>query len=70
MWTGTQLKMKFIAFIQQAILYYTIYLQYIFEEGYFCSELVAKCLKLCGLLATKKASSCFWPANFTEEKNL
>lgn len=37
---------------------------------YFCSELVAKCYKRCGLLNTTKASSSFWPVHFTRELKL
>lgn len=35
-------------------------------KGYFCSELVAKIYKRAGLLASEKASSSYWPMDFTQ----
>jgi hypothetical protein len=40
------------------------------EEGYFCSELVAKAYKLCHLLNSKKASSSFWPIDFSQLRSI
>lgn len=40
------------------------------EDGYFCSELVAKAYKLCNLLQSKKASSSFWPLDFSQQRNI
>jgi len=33
---------------------------------YFCSELVAACLKRCGVLATSTASTQYWPGTFSQ----
>lgn len=33
---------------------------------FFCSELVAACLKRCGVLASKRASSYYWPGSFSQ----
>lgn len=40
------------------------------EQGFFCSELAAKAYKRMGLLVTEKASSRFWPVDFTERGGL
>lgn len=38
------------------------------EEGrtFFCSELVAACLKRCGVIAGNKSSKCYWPGSFSQ----
>ncbi|CAD8107007.1 unnamed protein product [Paramecium primaurelia] len=36
------------------------------NDTYFCSELVAKAYKKCGLLESNKACSSFWPVEFTK----
>lgn len=33
---------------------------------FFCSELVAACLKRCGVIASKRASSYYWPGSFSQ----
>lgn len=35
-------------------------------ETFFCSELVAACLKRCGVLAGTRASATYWPCNFSQ----
>lgn len=40
------------------------------EDGYFCSELVAKALKQCGLLDPVKASTQYWPVDFSAEREI
>jgi hypothetical protein len=40
------------------------------DEGFFCSELVAKFFKKCKLLDTQKESCSFWPVDFCEEKSI
>lgn len=40
------------------------------ERGYFCSELVAKVYKELGLLEKEKASSSYWPVDFTARGGL
>lgn len=40
------------------------------ERGYFCSELVAKVYKKLGLLEKEKASSSYWPVDFTSRGGL
>lgn len=35
-------------------------------ETFFCSELVAACLKRCGVLAGARASSQYWPGTFSQ----
>lgn len=40
------------------------------KNGYFCSELVAKIYKLTGLLDKQKASSQYWPIDFTEASEM
>lgn len=35
-------------------------------ETFFCSELVAACLKRCGVLAGARASSTYWPSSFSQ----
>ena len=35
-------------------------------RSYFCSELVAKLYKMAGYLPSEKASSKYWPIDFTE----
>ena len=40
------------------------------DRAFFCSELVVKVLKVCGIMAeTKEASSNFLPGDFTEAAN-
>jgi hypothetical protein len=40
------------------------------DRAFFCSELVVKTLKVCGMMAeTKEASSNFLPGDFTEAAN-
>lgn len=39
-------------------------------KGYFCSELVAKVYKRAGLLNTERASSSYWPMDFTQRGGL
>ncbi len=39
-------------------------------RGYFCSELVAKVYKKFGLLEREKASSSYWPVDFTARGGL
>jgi len=38
------------------------------EDGrtFFCSELVAACLKRCGVIAGNKSSTCYWPGSFSQ----
>ena len=39
-------------------------------RGFFCSELVAKAYKCCGIMQpTDEASSNFWPADLSSNKN-
>jgi len=33
---------------------------------FFCSELVAACLKRCGVIAGSKSSKCYWPGSFSQ----
>ncbi|CAD8080464.1 unnamed protein product [Paramecium primaurelia] len=40
------------------------------NESFFCSELVAKAFKYCGLLESDKASSSFLPVQFTKQLKL
>lgn len=40
------------------------------DDGYFCSELVAKAFKVSKLLDSNKACSSFWPIDFAQEKRL
>ncbi|CAD8128527.1 unnamed protein product [Paramecium sonneborni] len=40
------------------------------NESFFCSELVAKAFKYCGLLESEKASSSFLPVEFTKQLKL
>ncbi|CAD8097940.1 unnamed protein product [Paramecium primaurelia] len=40
------------------------------NESFFCSELVAKAFKYCGLLESDKASSSFLPVEFTKQLKL
>lgn len=40
------------------------------SREFFCSELIAKAFKECGLLATDVASCQFMPADFSKEKKL
>lgn len=35
-------------------------------RAFFCSELVAACLKRCGVIASKRASSYYWPGSFSQ----
>jgi len=35
-------------------------------ENFFCSEVVAACLKRCGVLAGARASATYWPSSFSQ----
>ena len=37
------------------------------DRGFFCSELVAKAYKTVGLLEPKRASSKYWPVDFSQK---
>jgi hypothetical protein len=37
------------------------------ERGFFCSELIAKAYKECGILSTDSASCQFFPTDFSKE---
>lgn len=36
------------------------------SPSFFCSELVAACLKRCGVLATNRAAAQYWPGSFSQ----
>ena len=40
------------------------------KEGYFCSELVAACYKVMGLINQKASCAHFWPVTFSTKKNI
>ena len=40
------------------------------KEGYFCSELVAACFKVMGLINQKISCAKFWPVTFSNKKKI
>ena len=40
------------------------------KEGYFCSELVAACYKVMGLIDPKKSCTQYWPVTFSSQKKI